>query len=185
MAFDADSLGLHGATAALLRDIVHERLGLHYEENRLDTLADRLAPRVADCGFETFLDYYYYLKYDPEAAEEWHHVMDALSVPETYFWREIDQIKAVVDHVLPKLAVQLSGRPLRIWSVPCASGEEPLTLAMLLEQCGWFERLPIELRAGDASRAALNRAQAGLYRERAFRTLPASLKDRFFRRVDG
>ena len=185
MAFDADSLGLHATTATLLRDVVHERLGLYYEDHRLDTLADRLAPRVAERGFDAFLDYYYFLKYDPASGDEWHSVMDALSVPETYFWREIDQMQAVVNHVVPELARQLAGRPLRIWSVPCASGEEPLTLAMLLEQGGWFERIPVELRAGDASRAGLDRAQAGVYRERSFRALPAPLKDRFFQRVDG
>ena len=185
MAFDADSLGLHGTTATLLRDLVHERLGLRYEENRLDMLADRLAPRVPARGFDAFLDYYYFLKYDPAAGEEWHHVMDALSVPETYFWREVDQMQAVVTRIVPTLVDELAGRPLRIWSVPCASGEEPLTLAMLLDQCGWFERAPIEIHAGDASPAALDRAKAAVFRERSFRALPTPLKERFFRRAEG
>ena len=135
-------------------------------------MADRLAPRVAARGFDTFLDYYYFLKYDPRGAEEWDHVMDALSVPETYFWREVDQIRAIVDHVVPELVASLAGRVLRIWSVPCASGEEPLTLAMLLEHCGWFQRAPIEIHAGDASPAALRRAAQGVFRDRALRALP-------------
>ena len=185
MAFDADSLGLRATTATLLRDVVHERLGLFYDDRRLDSMADRLAPRVAACGFDTFLDYYYFLKYDPRGAEEWHQVMDALSVPETYFWREIDQIQAIVNRVVPELVARLGGRVLRIWSVPCASGEEPLTLAMLLEQCGWFQRAPIEVHAGDASPAALRRAAQGVFRDRAFRVLPPALKERFFQPVEG
>jgi len=184
MAFDADSLGLHVTTAALLRDVIHERLGLFYEGQRLDMLADRLAPRVTERGFDTFLDYYYFLKYDPAASQEWHHVMDALSVPETYFWREIDQLKAIVDHVVPQLA-RRSRRPIRIWSVPCASGEEPLSLAMLLEQCGWFERAPIELWAADASQAQLARAAQGIFRDRSLRVLPDGLRERFFTAVPG
>jgi chemotaxis protein methyltransferase CheR len=185
MAFDADSLGLNAATAALLRDAIHERLGLFYENSRLETMVDRLAPRVAARGFGAYLDYYYFLKYDPSGNDEWHHVMDALSVPETYFWREIDQLQAVVNRVVPQLVDQLAGRPLRIWSVPCASGEEPLTLAMLLEQCGWFRRAPIELHAGDASGAALSRAARGLFRERALRALPDAVRDRFFHQAEG
>ena len=185
MAFDADSLGLRSTTAALLRDLVHDRLGLFYGEGRLDSLADRLAPRVAACGFDAFLDYYYFLKYDPRGSEEWHHVMDALSVPETYFWREVDQMQAIVDRIVPELVASLAGRVLRIWSVPCASGEEPLTLAMLLEQCGWFQRAPIEVHAGDASPAALRRATQGIFRDRALRLLPDAFKRRYFRAIDG
>ena len=59
------------------------------------SLADRLRRLVTEGGFESFLDYYYFLKYDAAASDEWGRVMDALSVPETYFWREIDQLQAV------------------------------------------------------------------------------------------
>jgi chemotaxis protein methyltransferase CheR len=108
--------------------------------------------------------------------------MDALAVPETYFWREIDQIRALVDVVVPALVNTLQGTPLRIWSVPCASGEEPLTIAMMLDQAGWFERAPIEVHGSDGSPAAIARARSGRYRERSFRTLPETLRDRYFTR---
>ena len=181
MPFDAESLGLQAGAVSLLRDLVHERLGLHYPDARVEALVDRLAPLVADRGFASFLDYFYFLKYDDAAAAEWDRVVDALSVQETYFWREIDQIKAVVDEVIPQLAGD-GRRPIRIWSVPCASGEEPLTVAMLLHEQGWFERARIELRAGDASPQALQRARVGSYRERAFRTLPPAFRERYFQR---
>ena len=182
MRFDADSLGLQPAAVSLLRDLVQERLGVHYADGRLDSLADRLAPLVADRGFSSFLDYFYFLKYESDSGGEWARVMDALSVPESYFWREVDQIAAIVDHVVPALAGRRPGAPIRIVSAPCAAGEEPLTIAMLLEEKGWFSRARIELYAGDASCAALARARAGLYRERAFRALPAALRDRYFTR---
>jgi chemotaxis protein methyltransferase CheR len=105
-------------------------------------------------GLGSFMDYYYLLKYSDDAAE-WERVMDALSVQETYFWREIDQIRAVVTELVPKLTEELRGRPLRIWSAPCATGEEPLTLAMMLQEDGWFARAPIEIVGSDASRAAI------------------------------
>ncbi len=173
-------LGLTDAALPLLRDLVHERSGVFYEAARLDMLAERLAPLVVERGFESFLDYYYLLKYDEAAGQEWLRVMDALSVPETYFWREIDQIRAVVDHVIPSLVESLRGQPLRIWSVPCASGEEPLTIAMMLDQAGWFERAPIDIHGSDASPAAIARARAGCYRERSFRALPPELRARYF-----
>jgi chemotaxis protein methyltransferase CheR len=176
----ADSLGLSSSALPLLADLVHERLGLLYEPQRYDILADRLAPLVIERGFDSFLDYYYLLKYDADAQAEWRLAMDALSVGETYFWREIDQLRAIVQHLVP--AVAASGTPVRIWSVPCASGEEPLTIAMLLEEAGWFARVPIEIHASDASAAALEKARAGRFRERSFRTLPPHLRDKYFTR---
>lgn len=161
--------------------MIHERLGLFYDEGRLETLADRLAPLVVERGFTAFLDYFYLLKYDESASEEWARVMDALSVPETYFWREIDQILAIAKIVVPSLQQAHPYTPLRIWCVPCASGEEPLTVAMALEEAGLFGRGLITIDASDASPAAIARARAGRYRERSFRALPPNLREKYFR----
>lgn len=182
MQFYAESLGLAGHVTTILRELVHERLGLFYEASQFDLLADRLAPLVIRRGLTSFMDYYYVLKYSDD-ADEWGRVMDALAVQETYFWREIDQIRAVVDHVVPGLVEGLRGRPLRIWSAPCATGEEPLTLAMVLDEGHWFERAPIEIVGSDASRAAIEKATLGRYGARAFRNLAPELRDKYFTRV--
>jgi chemotaxis protein methyltransferase CheR len=183
MASPYDSLGLSTSALPLLRDVIHERLGLFYDAGRFDTLADRLAPLIVDRGFDSYLDYYYLLKYDPASGDEWLRVMDALSVPETYFWREIDQIQAIARHVIPALLRASPLTPLRIWSVPCASGEEPLTIAMVLEEEGLFAQGMIEVHGSDASAAAIQKARAGRYRERAFRSLPPPLRERYFTRA--
>src|SRR6202035_3263216 len=111
MQFRAESLGLAGHVTTILRELVHERLGLFYEPGQVDQLADRLAPLVVERGLGSFMDYYYLLKYSAE-PDEWGRVMDALAVQETYFWREIDQIRAVVEHIVPTLVRTLGGRPL-------------------------------------------------------------------------
>ena len=95
--------------------------------------------------------------------------MDVLSVPETYFWREMDQIRAVVDEVVPRWIDRLKGQPLRIWSVPCATGEEALTLAMVPRR-----RL---VRAG-ADRDPRERRERGGARPRSRRRLPRALVSR-------
>src|ERR1700704_3606585 len=99
MSFNVESLGLAGSVTTILRDLVHERLGLSYEPSQFDQMADRLAPLVVARGLSSFMDYYYLLKYSEEAVE-WGRVMDALAGQETYFWREIDQIRAIVEHVI-------------------------------------------------------------------------------------
>ena len=166
-------------TIQLLRDLVNTSTGIHFGDDRLPYFRERLAPLAIDRGFDSLLDYYYLLKYDKDAEQEWARVIDTLSVQETYFWREFDQLSALVDQILPRLAK--AGRlSVCIWSLPCASGEEPLSLAMALKEGGWFDRLRIELHAADASEAALRKATAGRYGARAFRQLSPALREKYF-----
>jgi chemotaxis protein methyltransferase CheR len=166
-------------TMPLLRDLVQAQVGIYYDDSRLDILRERLEPLAIERGFDSLLDYYYLLKYDPAADAEWIRTIDALSVQETYFWREFDQVRALVASLIPTLHA-LGRHPIRIWSVPCASGEEPLSIAMALDEAGWFARAAIEIHASDASQAALNRAGKGIYGGRAFRQLPEAMRARYF-----
>jgi chemotaxis protein methyltransferase CheR len=177
---DVKGLRIPERTVELLRDLVAAHTGMFYDDARLDFLRDRLVPLAVDRGFDSLLDYYYLLKYDSAAPEEWVRAIDALSVQETYFWREFDQIRALVDVIVPGF-VQRRRSSIRIASLPCASGEEPLTIAMALAEAGWFARAEIDIRAGDASEAALQRARAGRYAGRAFRQIPEAIQQKYFR----
>ncbi len=192
MRFFPEPLQLTDSVFTILRDLIHERAGLYYENDKREILADKLTPRVIECGLNSFLDYYYLLKYDAIATAEWKSVIDVLSVQETFFWRESDALKALVEVLLPQYLAErrgtfapggsysLSSKPLRIWSAACATGEEPLSIVMALEEGGWFERLPIELYASDAASRAIAKARLGVYRERSFRNFPASLQEKYF-----
>ncbi len=185
MTFYSETLGLSGSAFVLLRDLIHERTGLFYENGKSDLLTDKLSPLVIERGFSSFLDYYYLLKYDDEADSEWKRVVNALSVQETFFWREVDQIRAVADVLVPQHFSVPRAVPLRIWSAACATGEEPISIAMALNENGWFDRARIEIHATDASSVAIERARRGLYRERAFRSLPAELREKYFTEENG
>jgi chemotaxis protein methyltransferase CheR len=185
MTFYTETLGLSDGAFALLRDLIHERTGLFYDNGKSELLTDKLSPLVIDRGFSSFLDYYYLLKYDAGAEQEWKRVMDALSVQETYFWREMDQVRALVEVIVPDYFSTNRSRPLRIWTAACAAGEEPLSIAMALNEAGWFDRAPIEIYASDASTAAIERARRGLYRERSFRSLPPHLREKYFSEEKG
>ncbi|HKX31169.1 MAG TPA: protein-glutamate O-methyltransferase CheR [Blastocatellia bacterium] len=185
MRFYAETLGLPRGAEALLCDLIHERTGLFFDTGKQDLLIDKLAPLVVERGFNSFLDYYYWLKYDAGAEQEWGQVMDALSVQETYFWREIDQVTALVEILMPELIARFGQKGVRIWSAPCATGEEPLTIAMALNEAGWFDRAQIEIYGSDASRGAIEKAQQGFYRPRSFRNLSPALRDKYFQAEDG
>jgi chemotaxis protein methyltransferase CheR len=167
----------------LIGELIHERTGMYFDAGRWDIMRDKLEPLVSARKCNSLLDYYYILKYSDEAGQEWHNVIDALSIQETYFWREIDQIKALAEVVIPKW---FSHRitPFRIWCSACATGEEPLTIAMALQEAGHGAK-PIQIIASDASRSALEKAKKAVYRERSFRNLPEELREKYFVKTDG
>ena len=181
---DVRGLRIPERTLELLRDLIASQVGVHYDAERLDVLSDRIVPLAIERGFDSLLDYYYLLKYDTTAGTEWPRVMDALSVQETYFWRESDHFNALARVIVPGL-IERQKRTVRIWSIPCASGEEPLSIAMALNEARLFERAHIQIFASDASEAALAKARGRRYGRRSFRQLPEHLRDKYFTRVAG
>lgn len=171
------------AAAVLLRDLVNERTGIYVDDRNLDIFMERLSSLILQRGLETPLDYYYLLKYDAEAESEWPRLIDTISVRETFFWREFEQIRALVEHILPLHFSKPGAGIFRIWSAACASGEEPLTIAMAINEAELW-KYPIEIVASDASSAALRIARTGVYRERSFRILAPHLQARYFTACD-
>lgn len=163
--------------SGLLRDLIHERTGIFFENDRMNLLLEKLEPLVRLRECESFLSYYYILKDNDHG--EWNRAWDALSVQETYFYRETAQINALVDKIIPEW-FQKSSLPFRIWSAASATGEEPYTIAMELEEKG-FGKYPIEIVASDASPMALEKARRGIYRAKSFRTISTELQEKYFK----
>jgi chemotaxis protein methyltransferase CheR len=89
-------------------------------------------------------------------------------VGETYFFREYPPLRVLVDDFLEPWCQ--TGRRPRVWSAACATGEEPLTLAMMLADRGLLEL--VDIVATDISQRALDRAQAGRFGARSVRAIP-------------
>jgi chemotaxis protein methyltransferase CheR len=179
---DVARLTVPEGVPTLLRDLVHERIGIYFEPDRFDTMLEKLRERAVHHGCQSYLDYFFILKYEEKGPEEWLRVMDAFSVQETYFWREVSQIDALVGVIAPRW-FKTESAPLRIWSAACASGEEPYSIVMALMEAGLGGR-PVEIYASDASQAALEKARVGIFRERSFRALPETLRQKYFQRVN-
>lgn len=164
----SSTLPLSAQVFAILSGLIEERLGLHYDLDECDLLAERVSPRALENGFESLLDYYYFLRYDPNAEAELSTLVEALVVNETYFFREVTPLQVLVREHVPALLAR--GITPRIWCAACATGEEPLSLAMLLDEAGLLER--VQIVASDISARALAHAKAGFYRRRSLRSLP-------------
>jgi chemotaxis protein methyltransferase CheR len=179
MSFGPSSISAYGLP--LLRDLIHERTGISFDDRQLDMLLDKVSSLIVERGFDSVMDYYYLLRYDANQQTEWWRVMDALSVRETYFWREPQQIRALADVFVPNQIATRPGEPILIWSAACATGEEPLSIAIALEEAGLYNIAEIQICASDASEEALQAAKRGIYRERAVRKLPPDLRVKYFK----
>lgn len=166
---------------AILRLLIEERTGLKYAEEDARIICDKLLIQSHEAGFESLLDYYYYLRYDPNSTREFNALVDALVVNETYFFRELDALRAVVDNVL--LPLLAAGRRPRVWSAACSTGEEAFSLAMLLAHRGALEQ--VEIVATDISERALALAKSGTFRPRSLRNEPPSETRQWLQVRDG
>ena len=146
------------------RGLVAERLGLHFEDGKLDFLADVLRQRMEATGCDHFSSYHD--RIHPRSAcesEEMRAVAEQLTVCETYFFRYPDHFRAFTETVVPdRIRAREHSRQLRILSAGCASGEEAYTVAMLIR-----DRLPdlaswdITIHGIDVNRSMLEKRCGG------------------------
>ncbi len=173
------ALPLSPQVFAIISRLIEDGTGLHYDLRDASILAEKLTTRATELELDSLLDYYYYLRYGEAGPEELNALVELLVVNETYFFREADQLRAFARDLVPALLERRG--TVRVWCAACSTGEEPLTLAMLLRDQGLLER--VELVASDISTRVLARAQAGRYGGRSLRVLPDDARGRHFDEV--
>jgi chemotaxis protein methyltransferase CheR len=168
----------------LLRDFIHERFGIHFEDNQRASLRSRLVGRLASLDLVSFEEYYQYLRFGPQRAEELERMVSHLTNNETYFYREAPQLQVFAEHILRQIKERKAAdgsRTLRILSAGCSSGEEAHTIAMIVYDSGlFFWNWEVEIIGMDVDHAALEKARRGVYFHNSFRSLPAAAVDRHF-----
>jgi chemotaxis protein methyltransferase CheR len=113
---------------------------------------------------------------------EGEHFVNALTVNETYFYREEHQLKCLsTDLLAERVRGKRKGEGIRIWSVPCATGEEPFSVAMwLLENWPLVDEYEIEIVGSDIDTRVLAEANDGIFGKRALMRLPSHLVGKYF-----
>jgi chemotaxis protein methyltransferase CheR len=163
----------------ILAALIETHCGLHYSADDAELFVAKATPRLRERGFESFLDYSYFLRYDPAGPEELDALVETLLIHETYFFREQPQLEALVsEYLAPRIA---RGKRVRVWCAAASSGEEPLSLAMLLAQRGLLASADIV--ASDLSERVVAQARAGVFNRRALRNTPAGFHS--WLKVDG
>jgi chemotaxis protein methyltransferase CheR len=168
----------------LLRDFIHERFGLFFDDSHRASLRARLAPRLALLGLASFEDYYRHLRFAPERDAEQQRMVSHLTNNETYFFREQAQLNVFAAHVLRQIKehnARTGQRRLHVLSVGCSTGEEPLTLAMILFDSGqFFWGWDVRVTGLDVDEAALDKARRGVYHQNSLRAVTPVLLERHF-----
>lgn len=113
------------------------------------------------------------------SAEEMQALIEAVIVPETWFFRYPESFGALADLASRRVLELAGSRPLRILSLPCSTGEEPYSIVMALLDAG-LAPSAFQVDALDVSRAVLERAQEGRYGRNSFRGANLSFRDRYF-----
>lgn len=166
-----------------VRDFIYEKSGMYFPDNKAYLIESRLAPRVEEKGCASFEDYLLMLKRDPSSGKELSTLFDTITINETSFFRDIEQLDTVLNSTLLELVDEKKkkgDRKLRIWSAASSSGEEPYTIAMyLLEKQASLAGWDLEVLGSDISEAVLTAARRGVYGTYAVKTTPEKYMKRF------
>jgi len=144
----------------------------------------RVIERMTATGSSSFETYFARLRADLQGEVE--QFVNAFTINETYFYREEHQLACLTSELLAeRLKVKARGEPIRIWSVPCSTGEEPYSIAIwLLENWSHVDEFDIEIVGSDIDTDVIAIARAGAYGKRALMRLPPPVVDKYFA-VDG
>jgi len=163
-----------------LCEFLYRRTGMVFTEAKRYYVERRVVERMKATAAGSFVDYFARLRSD--AGGEIEHFVNAFTVNETYFYREEHQLRCLTGDLL---AERLRGKPpgeaIRIWSVPCSTGEEPYSIALwLLENWPLVDQYEIEILGSDIDTAVLERARAGVFGKRALLRLPPHVVAKYF-----
>ena len=165
-------------------EFFYRKTGIIFSESKRYFVERRVLDRMAAMECPTFREYFATVRFET-GGQEMQRLVNAMTVNETYFFREDYQFDALVSGILPEVSGKK--RPedtIRIWSLPCSTGEEPYSIAIYILE-GWkrADDFNIEILASDIDSRVLQEARNGLYGERALSRIPQKFREKYFSSV--
>lgn len=171
-----------------LAGLIEERFGLKITQTKKEMLEARLRKRLRDLGMADFIQYIQYLFSVVGMKQELPLFADVVTTHKTDFFREPEHFNYLTRYALPQLIAQEGAgvrRPLMVWSAGCSTGEEPYTLAMVLNelqnQVPGFS-LDFTILGTDLSEEVVAFARRAVYMEEKIAPVPMDLRRRYLLR---
>ena len=162
---------------------IYQKLGLHFDDKKIYFLKTRVAKRMAALGIDDAREYLFMLNYADPRGLEMQALANLVTTNETYMFREYDQLQAFANHCLPEVLSakhDRGDRSLRIWSAGCSSGEEPYTLAMIVQDVfPQAQSWDCEIVATDIDENMLARVAAARYGARSVGDVPDAYREKY------
>jgi chemotaxis protein methyltransferase CheR len=167
-----------------LCEFLYRRTGMVFNEAKRYYVERRIQERISATGSTSFTSYFARLRSDFRGEAE--KLVNAFTVNETFFYREDHQLRCLTTDLLARrIAAKRRGDPLLIWSVPCATGEEPYSIAIwLLERWPEVDAYDIEIVGSDIDTRVLEAAREGIFGKRALMRLSPELVAKYFVPID-
>lgn len=158
--------------------LLRETIGLSMETVGASVIRHALKRRMTACAISDLHAYWAFVTESPSERQE---LVDAVIVPETWFFRDREAFGAMVRHLRDNRA---GNRPLKLLSLPCSTGEEPYSIAMALLDAG-FPDGSFQIDAIDISSRNLVHAERAIYGKNSFRGADIAFRDRYFEACEG
>jgi chemotaxis protein methyltransferase CheR len=173
-----------------IRDLVYKVSGIYQTEEKLYLMSDGCGRRMEQLGVQNVRDYWDRLTAHASRETELRHLLNEITIGETYLFRCPPQLDALRRVILPELLADKSKqvvKRLRVWSAGCSTGEEPYTLAIALleESQGLLKDWKVEIVATDLNDRSVETAKAGIYGDYALRFTTDQFKRKYFQPADG
>ena len=162
------------------KSLIYAHCGLVLDGIAEDRLRDIVQSNAEQTGCASLSEYERLIRSNSQLFDA---LVGQLTVNETYFFREPEQLKLLTDVLIPQvLAQKTNQQPVRILSAGCSSGEEPYSLVMALHQI-YGERTAelFQIDAGDLDQNVLNKAESALYSKFSFRGVDDAVRQRYFK----
>lgn len=160
----------------MIESLLEKEIGVSADAIGPEVIAKAVRLRVAECGLADIKAYFGFVK---TSEEERGNLIEAVVVPETWFFRNKKSFAFLSNYVIREWLPKHRGDRLRVLSVPCSTGEEPYSIIMALMDAGIGENR-FHIDGVDISEAALGRANSGVYNKGSFRGDDLSFRKRYF-----
>ena len=167
-----------------LAQFIKSNYGINLKEEKKSLVMGRLRKVLHQKNMSSFSEYLDYVLSD-KTGEAVSDMVNRITTNHTYFMRESKHFEFFKEEVLPYLKKKVSDKDLRIWSAGCSTGEEPYTLAMIIDEFFGKEKLfwNTQILATDISSKVLDVAKKGVYNNDSIAKMPSEKRLKYFKKI--